>query len=120
MLPPFLYIKMLSLCKSNEERMHMETFTKTAYSTDERGSLLMTTKRYSSRFSEEFNLSVNFIHKSKWLIYDKLQIAFCISIIVSSFGMTCLTTYFNVYDVMNFANFSKPCIYNVSATLLYL
>ncbi|CAH0558206.1 unnamed protein product [Brassicogethes aeneus] len=111
-LPPLIYIKMLSLHKTNEEQIQMKTFTNTLYSTDEKGRLKKITR----------NIPIENETKTKieWSLQEKIQILFCVLIIVVSSAMTGITTYFNFNNAMNYANFSRPCIYNISASLLYL
>nr|CAH7769569.1 unnamed protein product [Callosobruchus chinensis] len=109
-LPPLIYMKMLSMQTKYEEDLALGSFANVLYSKAD---------AESSTSYTLLPLVISDSYKSKLGRY--FEILFCCSVIISSIIFTLLTTYFNSIDVvMSYSNVSKPCIYNVSSFLLYL
>ncbi|CAH1989437.1 unnamed protein product [Acanthoscelides obtectus] len=111
-LPPLIYMKMLSLQTMYEEDFALGSFANVVYS-----KVDDTTE--SSTTYTLLPLVISDSYRSKFGRY--CEISFCCCIIISSIVFTLLTTYFNSINiVLSYSNVSKPCIYNVSSFLLKL
>lgn len=97
--PPLFYLKMLSL--QTKRSVNIELTVDESYGTE-----IYTLKEASYK-----NLC-------QWR--EKIEVVFCIVIILSSVFCTLVTTYINVKNTIVFVNFTRPCIYNVTKTLVYL
>lgn len=98
-LPPLFYLKMLSLQK--KRNVKIELTVEESYNTE----------IYALKESTHQNLCQ---------MGEKVEVVFCIVIIISSVFCTMITTYINVKNTIIFVNFTRPCIYNVTKTLVYL
>ncbi|VEN57605.1 unnamed protein product [Callosobruchus maculatus] len=111
-LPPLIYLKMLSMQHRYEEDLALGSFASVLYSKADAVT-------ESSTSYTLLPLVISDSSKSKVGRY--FEILFCSSVIIISTVFTVITTYFNSMDVvMSYSNVSKPCIYNVSSFLLYL
>ena len=62
---------------------------------------------------------VNLVEKQSRL-GRKINAIFCVVVIVFSVFCTLVTTYINVKNAVTFINFTQPCIFNVSSSLINL
>ncbi|KAJ3658856.1 hypothetical protein Zmor_010574 [Zophobas morio] len=105
-LPPLFYLKMLLLESRHMKQLTTERFTVAVYTAEEE----------SSELSMYY---VNLVEKQSRL-GRKINAVFCVVVIVFSVFCTLVTTYINVKNAVTFINFTQPCIFNVSSSLINL
>lgn len=89
--PPLIYVKLLSM-KNNEYDV-----------------ITMDIVLHPAKVSN----SVNYKDRFKLETSKKLEICFCIFIVVAGCIGTVATTYANISDALKCTSFSQPCIYNI-------
>lgn len=104
--PPLFYLKILSMENKHLKQVAMETFTSIVYNPDEETTTTI------ADFNE--------FKKEKRVLGQKLDIFCCIVIIIFSIACTLITTYVNIKNAITFVNFTHPCIFNVSNSLIDL
>lgn len=117
-LPPLIYIRMLHLQKKYQQSMQETSFTNVVLNEE-------TTANGRTKLErDEFKLLENHSATSTGSsILVKCEIVFCLLIVLISFLLTSVTTYFNLSNAVaaySYSNATMPCIYNVTMALLYL
>ncbi|KAJ8920708.1 hypothetical protein NQ315_004847 [Exocentrus adspersus] len=110
-LPPLFYLKMLSINAKYEKQLKMQTFNN-----DDNHLKIQTTIRDC-----RFNYGI--CNGWKYTFRAYFEKGLCGLIIIVGAAATILTTYLNISNfILSYSDFTntKPCIYNISATLLYL
>ncbi|XP_044266985.1 amino acid transporter AVT1D [Tribolium madens] len=105
--PPLFYLRMLSMEDKHMKQVAMETFTSIVYNTEEEINTILTSRDLSQ-------------FESRSVLGAKLDVYCCVTIIAFSTICTLVTTYVNIKNAIAFANFSQPCIFNVSSALISL
>lgn len=111
-LPPMLYVKMLLLKQEHEKRLQLESVIN-AELKDESEDLQNETISIQQNIDEQFS----FRQCVRYVTNDRTQKVLCC--LTATFGVCSmiLTTYVNVINTVQYANFSRPCIYNLSMYL---
>lgn len=110
-LPPMLYVKMLSLKREHEKRVKMEAIINIELTSDSETLLSEITPNVGYADSAKFCFVKQCISCVK---SSRTQRILCF--LTATFGICSLilTTYVNVINTVQYANFSQPCIYNLS------
>lgn len=114
-LPPMMYVKIMSLERRYEEPSTMESFTNIVFTKIQEAKVTPTYTETTFRpklpnFKDRFN---------SCLLSRYIETGLCYFIVIASVVLTLSTTYFNVISAISYSDFSKPCIYNISTSLLY-
>lgn len=114
-LPPMMYVKIMSLERRSEEPSTMESFTNIVFTKIQEAKVTPTYTETTFRpklpnFKDRFN---------SCLLSRYIETGLCYFIVIASVVLTLSTTYFNVISAISYSDFSKPCIYNISTSLLY-
>lgn len=122
MLPPLIYVKMLSLQTKHHQNLQESSFTNVIL--NKKSSMYGVSKYIEEKSEDDIhvlknnNLTASVM--SKFLVIA--ETIFCVLIVVCSLILTGLTTYFNLTNAVESYsnNTNMPCIYNVTMGLLYL
>lgn len=119
-LPPLFYLKILSLKTSLEEGLSMESVTNIVLNNGSNSNDLL---RYGgNKVKEDLYSSLTSVQTPSKAVFSKyFEKGLCGLIILSSIATTVVTTYLNFSNAFfSYSNYTRPCIYNISASLLYL
>lgn len=121
-LPPIFYLKMLYLKSKHLQNVSLQQANHYMYHSEmDTDIVLIDACRYSCsriKYTSKIQLTPNktFFMKDK-NFWSFVSYEIILLILVVSFGIiaTIITTYFNLIDTIQYATFSHPCIYNISA-----
>lgn len=116
-LPPLFYLKMIHLKSLHLQNVSFQQANHYMYHTDTDIVLIDACRYNCVRYTSQVHVAKkDFFMKDKKFI-NLISYELIIIIIVVTFGIILMvtTTYFNVIDTIQYATFSPPCIYNITA-----
>lgn len=118
MLPPLIYIRMLSLQSKHEEDLDKRIITNIDINVKTLKCEIPEVNKTENERTEK-NVTINKLSQLKR--FQNLEKGFCLFIILFFSILTISSTYLNLINAkQSYSNKRMPCIYNVTVELLYL
>lgn len=120
MLPPLIYVKLLSLQTKYEESLLENSFTNVVLNT--RATMNGVSKYVEDAPKENSQVRQEICQRRTTAskLVRKAEKGICLLIVLVSLVLTVLATYFNLTNaVETYSNTTTPCIYNLTMSLLY-